>query len=184
MPPPSPLRKHSSGPKSPGKITVHPVLRQRHACARHTWQQSTRGPPTLCKVWYNAQAILQIFCLSLSAVGGIRCHGLETLSNLPPHLEQWDMLALRSWLGSRFCSRLRHRFGLPILWHKAIIHTALRKKQLVFKNMAQSPNTMNGFCPHNLHFIIPIIVAGANNSGRRIFPVRDSHAGNSNVSHG
>ena len=50
---------------------------------------------------------LSKYCLSLFTVRGIRCHGIEALSDLPPHLEQLDMLALRSWVLSRFRSRLR-----------------------------------------------------------------------------
>ena len=54
--------------------------------------------------WYNAEPTFQMLHVL------IHCWGHQVLWNrspFPPHLEQLDMLALRSWFLSKFCSRLR-----------------------------------------------------------------------------
>ena len=104
---------YAAEPRAHIEYRRQPVLKQGCACTRHTSPQSTRGPKTLHKAWYNAQATFEIFCLTLFAVGGIRCRGIQALSNLPPHLEDLDTLALRSWLCLYFwdCGRACARGG-------------------------------------------------------------------------
>ena len=75
-----------------------------HACDTHNRKARTGLKPYKHGTTHKQ---LSKYCLSLFSVGGIRCRGIETLSNLPPHFEQMDIFALQSWLLSRFCGGLR-----------------------------------------------------------------------------
>ena len=178
IPPPPNLHKHQESQESDGQtgswcldkaVLAHNARYQKNTCPKNRPIPHPKHNSHKRALEHNVQANFSKFWRSSLPIRGIRSCGIEALSDLAPHLEQWHMLALWGRLWGRLGSRLWNRF---LFWKITPKQRAVRcttKQNVVMSRRTHHKHDTAPLSLYNRHTITLCLVSDHKNCGQKIW---------------